>query len=357
MASHKNHHFVPKVHLKPFSTHADGNAINLFNIKSGRLIPDAPTKHQCAKNYFYGKDGALEKMFGEIEGRYAEAVRKASGHTFDESDLVWMRLFMVLQYGRTEVAAQQIKLFFEKSAALTFRGRSLSESERPPLDPHQIVLQALRSLKGLTPSLKDLHFCILENHTKIQFVTSDNPLINTNRFYCQKIGEDTWGAISAGALFILPLTPRLTACLFDPGVYAVKSHKGYADLKKETDVLALNEMQYLNAAENVYFSEVQDGERIAGEFGPISSRRVKELARLTEFLAVAMPDGRDRIVPLKPGMDEEKYDSKYIMYNVPRPIPARWPSILPFRMRLIAYSNGSAAGYVRHAEWLKKMPE
>jgi hypothetical protein len=104
-----------------------------------------------------------------------------------------MRLFMAVQYGRTEAAAEQIKEFFIKSAAITFRGMPLPEKERPPLDAHQIVLQALKQMKALSPYMKDLAFCRFQNRTPTPFVTSDNPLINTNRFYCQKVGEDTWG--------------------------------------------------------------------------------------------------------------------------------------------------------------------
>jgi hypothetical protein len=357
MAAHKSQHFVPKVHLRPFSTDADRNAISLVNIKSGQAIHTAPIKHQCAKNYFYGKDGVLESLFVEIEGKYAEGVRKAESRNFDGGDETWLRLFMNLQFGRTEAAAEQIKQFYQKSAAITFRGRPLPETEVPQMDGKQLIIQALGSTKGLRASLEDLELRIFVNRTNTNFVTSDNPLMSTNRFYCQKIGEDTWGAISAGALFILPLTPRLAACLYDPGVYGVESSGYYVELKKQTDARAFNELQYLNAAENIYFSEPSDAERIATEFAAVSGRRVRELARLTEFLAKEMPDGRDRITPLRPGMDETKYDSKYIMYNVPRPIPARWPSVLPFRGKLIAHYNGSAAGYVRKSEWLKRFPK
>ena len=132
-------------------------------------------------------------MLGEIEGRYAEAVRKANAGSFDAGDLAWMRLFMAVQYARTEAAAKQIREFFEKSAALKFRGKSLPETERPPLDAHQVILQSLKQMKALSPYMKDLAFCIFHNRTVTPFVTSDNPLINTNWFCSQKIGEDTWG--------------------------------------------------------------------------------------------------------------------------------------------------------------------
>jgi hypothetical protein len=351
MASKKSQHFVPKVHLKPFATDADGNAISLFNIKQSRVIHEAGIKHQCARNYFYGKDDKLETMFGQIEGQYAIGLRNAQNKQFSEGDLEWMKMFMALQHSRTEVAAAQVKEFFEKSGKVTFRGKSIPESERPPLDPRQIVIQALKQIRAVSPSMAGLAFCIFKNQTNTDFVTSDNPLVNTNRFYCQKLNETSWGAQSAGALFILPLSPRLLACLYDPGVYVVDHANGYVEITKVTDVLAFNEMQYLNAAENIYFSDPASGDRIASEFTATANRRVTELARLTEYGAIELKDGRDKLVRLKPGMDEAKFDSKYIRLEMPRPVPARWPSGLRFRAKPVAYSNGSAAGYVRQPEF------
>jgi len=291
-------------------------------------------------------------MLGEMEGAYAEAVRKAQAQAFDKGDLSWMQLFTVVQHARTEVAAQQMREFYEKSSAIKFRGVELPESERPTMTAHQTVMQSMKQIMWLSPYMKDLTFCIFQNRTPIPFVTSDNPVVNTNRFYCQKIGEDTWGAMSAGALFMLPLGPRLLGCFFDAGVYSVEK-QAYVPVHKKSDVLAFNTMQYLNAAENIYFSDPAVSERIATEFEASRERRVKDLARLTEFLAVEMPDGRDRLVRKKSGMDERKFDSKYVQYCVPRPIPARWPSVIPFRINPVAFSNGSAVGYVRHKEWLK----
>lgn len=352
MASRKNQHFVPKVHLAPFASDPNGNTISLFNIKSGQLIHGAGIKHQCSRTYFYGKDGKLEEMLGQIEGRYATAVRNATTQTFNMADHDWLRLFMSAQYSRTAAAAEQIKEFYEKSAAITFRGMSLPESERPPMDPHQHVVGALRQMKAITPYMRDLDFCIVDNRTGSDFVTSDNPVINTNRFYLQKLGDDTWGAGSAGALFIMPLGPRHLACFYDPGVYAVPNRTGYVEVKKKSDVLACNEMQYLNASENIYFSDTEDGERVATELDAVRDRRVKELVRLREYVARTLPDGRERLSRLKPGMDERKFEAKYVQYSVPRSIPRHWPSILPFRLKPVSYSNGSTVGHMRKPEWL-----
>ncbi len=354
MASKKNQHFVPKVHLSAFSSDPDGNSISLFNIRSARVIHGAGIKHQCARSYFYGSDGKLEDLFGEVEGRYALAVRNARNGIFTAADCDWMRIFMALQSARTEVAAEQMREFHAKSAAITFRGKAIPEEQRPPMDWKNLLGEARQAFRSINPMIKDLRFCIIRNRTKVLFLTSDNPLVNTNRFYAQRLQQDNWGVGSAGAMFLMPLTPRLAVAFYDDGMYSPQHDGGYCDMKKVTDVQALNDMQYLNAYANIYFSDPGDADRIVGEFGAVSDRRVTELARLVEFGAVEMPDGRDRIFRLKPGMDEQKMDSKYIQYSTPRPFPPRWPSIMPFRMKIRAYTNGSAAGYVRNPEWLTK---
>jgi hypothetical protein len=112
-------------------------------------------------------------------------------------------------------------------------------------------------------------------------------------------------------------------------------------------------MQYLNAASNIYFSNPADGEQIAKQFEAVRTKRPTELVSLTEYLAIELPDGAERLVRAIPGMDEEGFDSKYVMYRVPRPIPPRWPSVLPFCIKPVAYSNGSLGGHVRHEKWMR----
>ena len=58
MAEKKRQHYVPRFHLKLFSE--DGVSINLFNIKTGKIIEKAAIKGQCQEDYFYGKDLKVE---------------------------------------------------------------------------------------------------------------------------------------------------------------------------------------------------------------------------------------------------------------------------------------------------------
>src|SRR4051794_15144491 len=110
MPSHKQQHFVPRCHLRPFSLNGKGDAINLFNINREQAIRAASVKWQCARGYFYGEDGKLEKILQSFEGRYATIVRAIrAGSAIQQDDLTQMRDFMFLQSRRTEIAAQRIK--------------------------------------------------------------------------------------------------------------------------------------------------------------------------------------------------------------------------------------------------------
>lgn len=55
MAFNKNQHFVPKVHLRPFSLDGENLSISLINLRQMKPIPNAPVKNQCSSDYFYGK--------------------------------------------------------------------------------------------------------------------------------------------------------------------------------------------------------------------------------------------------------------------------------------------------------------
>ena len=52
MADNKNQHYVPRVHLKPFTLDGEGLAINLLNIDRMKPISNAPVKNQCSGDYF-----------------------------------------------------------------------------------------------------------------------------------------------------------------------------------------------------------------------------------------------------------------------------------------------------------------
>jgi hypothetical protein len=78
MADNKNQHFVPRIHLRPFTVNGDGLAINLFNLDRMKAIPNAPVRNQCSGDYFYGQNKLLENAINFIEDPYGPIVRHLS---------------------------------------------------------------------------------------------------------------------------------------------------------------------------------------------------------------------------------------------------------------------------------------
>jgi len=101
MPANRIQHYVPKCHLRPFCSGSE--AVNLYNIRRDKLIEGAPIKGQCARTYFYGKDGKLERALQPIEGFYATTVAKLTNdhRSATPADLANLRDFTLLQTFRT----------------------------------------------------------------------------------------------------------------------------------------------------------------------------------------------------------------------------------------------------------------
>ena len=105
--------------------------------------------------------------------------------------------------------------------------------------------------------IKDLEVCIVKNTTKKEFISSDNPSVLTNKLYFshKNVKFVSFGFGSAGALFFLPLTPKLLLVVYDSDVYSLPKEKGFHKIKSESDVDAVNYFQVMNCNNNVYMRD------------------------------------------------------------------------------------------------------
>src|SRR3546814_11333675 len=89
------------------------------------------------------------------------------------------------------------------------------------------------------------------------FVTSNNPAILTNRLHLQRRHKalNSFGVKSAVAIFVLPLNSKLCAILYDGAVYSYGGRERWIDAAKPVDLAALNALQVLGCASNVYFRD------------------------------------------------------------------------------------------------------
>ena len=357
MPDYKRQHYVPRCYLKPFSLDDAGAAINLYNIARSRAVPNAPVKGQCAKDYLYGENPGLERALQVFEGEYARVLHVLQDARAQPTrqDLAVLRGFAYLQYSRTDMAIRRARMAHEGMHNAIYEGRPV----KPPdlnLSDRAMMRMTMALYGDLREYIEDLKTCIVKNETRSDFITSDDPSIFTNRFYVQRIRQQSFGISNSGALFFLPLTPRLLLMCYDGGTYTIPAILGcYISIISDADVFALNELQNLKAAENIYFSRWDDRERVEREFREVIPRRPRSWCHFS----VLVPDGStEQGQRYRRATEEERRTSQHtlVAMSMHHPAPSRWMSKLKYRSPVRAYSDGSAVGHVRKLTWLRGGP-
>ena len=366
MPAHKNQHFVPRCALKPFTLDGGGKAINVFNISANRAIANAPVKGQCARDYLYAKeDLAGENLLITLEGHYAHIAASLSADSaLSPTDVALLKMLMIVQMRRTELAIQQMREFTSGAADIIF-ARAPEQKPKDTRPDRQVMWQSMRTAAELMDYVLDLKLVIFRNKTAVDFVTSDNPALLTNRFHFQKLKENKFGISNSGAILSMPLSPRLSAFGYDTGIYVLPNASGtqFIDLTNESDCTAINQLQYLSASKNIYFRQWAEASRIESEVEAVSQKRSKAGPMFIQYI----PDdnarrpvlrrrdpktGNMKKYRLATPEDEKTARSSLIFASFVFAEPSLWPSKLRFRDKPKYFYNGSAVGHVRRSEWL-----
>jgi hypothetical protein len=347
MASHKNQHFVPRCYLKAFSHQGEGRAINLFNIDRGQAIQNAPLKSQCSSNYFYGEDLELERLLQHSEGLYAGALGRIEDpqYCLNDKDRAILRHFIYLQHCRTRAAV-------ERAAAIPASMAEVAFAEGPPPDwrttQRQNVVIAMQAFADTMRIVYDLKVCLIRNETHLDFITSDDPVVLTNRFYLQDSRAKGMSAAAgnAGALFILPLTPKIACLAYDGDVYSIANTQGWVTARRSDDIAAVNEHQYLCCAANIYFADWSDCAGVNEAYQALKGRRPSVRPRLTTA-ELSREDEEGAHFRVVPQADLTRERRAVIHFQSVTPTPSRWPSCVKWRSPRKLYSNNTGTGFVR----------
>jgi hypothetical protein len=355
MPSHKLQHYVPRCHFKPFTLDQAGNAINLYNISRDAHFKNAPIKGQCAKSYFYGKNLIVEEWLQAEEEQYATAVHKVQKHqNLTERDANALRTFAYLQFCRTDMALKRRKMAQDASVNILLKAHPDHRKEYDlDLDAYSLMMFAMDTYMKSRDYVDDLKVAIVLNNTKRDFLTSDDPAVLVNKFHSQRLHHSNFGIGSSGVLFFMPLAPSSAVICYDGNVYAIPNKTNYyVSANNESDILAVNELQYLKAVDNLYYSKWGDRVRVAEEYGHAAKNRLVSWHQVTTF--VKREETKDGI---RYGLatEEEIRSGQHLMINTAAiyPIPSRWVSVIKYRTPIRTYSNGSAIGHVRNPDWLR----
>lgn len=350
MTTNKNQHFVPRCHLRPFTLDAGGSAINVFNLDRKRLIPSVPVKNQCSKDYFYGKDGTLEKAIQLIESEYGRALRTiiTDHRSLTEADKTIFRTFWIFQHLRTEAAAMRAVELAESTRSIA--GLRAGEFTLGIKDAIQI---ACRTFVGAMHEIDDLKFCLIKNKTDVPFITSDNPAVLTNKWRLDsgRSPELSFGMGSAGMLALLPLTPKLLFIGYDGDVYSIPHENGLVEAKSERDVIAFNQHQFLQCVANVYVHDATYGQLLLKHYTDVESARpiARHVVHYAELDCSVGDHSRYVVIPSE---EQDKTKEAILHSQVIHPHPIIWPSQIRTRSKGYVYTNGSGMGYVRFSRTL-----
>lgn len=257
----KNQHYVPQFYLRNFSE--DGKVFQLLNLSSGRVIPRAKISCQCSKDYFYGKDGLIETNLGAFEEECSKWFRECLSLNNPKNsipDIVkcWLIRFAAVQSMRTKKNIESI------IASNTKHNRIISSLYERDYGPGSVPIQYQEHDYSDLPGwsfitaiincgvLTDLSCVLLDNETEEDFVASDNPVVFQNPLIEQFAVQYCSGFASSGLQIYYPISPRRMVCLYDSKAYkfSVRNHIHLTNLK---DVEMLNNLQFMNAENNVYF--------------------------------------------------------------------------------------------------------
>jgi len=254
-----------------------------------------------------------------------------------------------LQYLRTEGAIEFRRTTAVEMQEVTHRGSSFSP---PPMDlSDPAVAREMMSMFVTTRKhIADLAVCVIVNESSIELITSDDPAVLTNRVHIQRLKDNNFGLISSGAMLYLPLNPSRAILCYDKDAYELPARRNqFVNLSKDSDVAALNELEYLNARENLYFRDRGLLEQVRAGFWSAEPHRLSSRSRF--WVGVKTGETATDEHYRRATVEEERsLIPKLITFSPICPSPSAWPSILRFRRKIRAMNNGSAAGYVRLAE-------
>lgn len=350
MPTNKLQHYVPRALLRQFAADDNKKATNLWLPKLNKFISDAPIKGQCAKNYLYGKDLALETVFQEPERKFSEIIRKLVEHgCLGADDLSFLLFFWLLQKNRGIVTLTELKESFREVRSRAFdpiRDRDFL-GEEWGID--QLAKMAFLQTRKLFAHVEDLECCILKAPRGSKFVTSDNPAVFANKFHDQSRHHgQPFGLASSGVYLALPLSPDYCFFAFDQNIYRLKYAVEKVALISSADCVCLNRIILVGCLKAIYFNDWSFRHEVERQLrGSVENIPKKNFfVNLASAVDDEISSGSTRFEVV----DDASFRSSgrgliHTRFVFPR--LSQHPGFLKYRMRRRAFDTRSAAGHVR----------
>jgi hypothetical protein len=222
--------------------------------------------------------GNLEGGASTVLRRMIEAGRPPKRYSDDHRVLA---TFLLIQSARTAQAAAEANEMVEKVGKWMLRNALTDPELLAFLDDVTIQLtepaaEALRPAVMETPVILDLKIKLLHNVTSAPFVLGDHPAVKHNGLY-SSAKVSVLGLANVGLQFVLPISPEYAVVFYDEKAYSLGSPaSNVVKVAPAGIVLALNEFQWANAVENIYFRPSDDPANWSPAPGRIANLRKDE---------------------------------------------------------------------------------
>lgn len=282
MPERKYNHYIPKFYLANFS--GNKSFIDKCLLASGKIIHSAPTKSTGGKDYLYGKDGAIEETFMQLEGRWDGIVKNiiaTESLPSNAEDLEYLLHFILLSENRTLVKANNNMAFWGEQYRVT--AKLMRENGRLDIPEEAIEmigaespipnLQDFKNHMFLMNICADLRMALIKNISSLPFITSDHPVVKYNQLFMSHQYLKAYGYGQMGIQIFFPISPSFCLVLFDPIPYRL--HCYYENKFVVKDTIAIRSINTLVAGyanQELYFSPATSDRTIR----KILDRRIPE---------------------------------------------------------------------------------
>ena len=255
--------------------------IHRYDLKTGRTQHDVGIKGQGQRNQFYEDNEDTLASFDAKSSKVCQIIRNTQSlvKLLQQPELLPnLYAFLIIQNGRVPTAANDYKEFIEGGAEILLDslpdkppGKITVTQRFPQLNSTRLAAEVqLRYMDDLTP-----HLIIAEEGS---FLTSDNPVFLYNQFN-QGITWATSAVDSHGFQAFFPISPKIVLMLYDPQVYEIADTKAASQLRSKAtaqDIIQLNQMQLLNAEQNIYAKTKRTIETVPQEITSVEPLRANK---------------------------------------------------------------------------------